>query len=113
MLDVTRMIELEEMAKNKDIKYPLTIDEWRYIERAEKIPYELAKEGIFSLGGCGLPLEQIKCIYSLLAKFKCSDEELKQRFNDVHCILEYLNLKYTNLVKEQKRMVKRINNFSN
>ena len=88
MLDINRMIELEEMAKKNNIIYPLTLDEWRYIERAQKIPYELAKDGIYSLGECCLPFEQIKCIYSLLTKCKFTEEELKQRLNDVYSIME-------------------------
>ena len=39
-LTIKRMYELEKMAKDYNFIYPLYLEEWKYIERADKMPYD-------------------------------------------------------------------------
>ena len=56
-------------------------------------------------------INQIKFMNDLLNRFNCSETELEQRYKDVHKIIRYENLINNNLLKEQKRMIRRMNNY--
>ena len=109
-LTVERMFELETMVKNNNIIYPLILNEFRYVERAEKMPYGEMKEHLKYLGESVLPLVQIRYIYHLLAIYKCTYEDLNQRFKDICLVKKYEDKINNILLKEQKRMIKRMNN---
>ena len=110
-LTVERMYELEKMVKENKLSYPLHLNklEFRYVERAKKIPYDEAREDMRELGELVLVLAQIRCIYKLLAKYNTTYEELNQRFKDVENIRLYENSLNNKLLKEQKQMIKRMN----
>ena len=109
-LTIERMYELEKMVRDNNIIYPLSLIEFRYVERAEKMPYDEMKRHLKYLGESILPLIEIRYIYHLLAIYKCTYEELNQRFKDVCLVKKYEDMINTNLLKEQKRMIKRMNN---
>ena len=108
-LTIERVLELEQMAKDNNIRYPLLLNEFRYVNRAIKIPYEDARNDMKKLGECVLPLLEIRYIYQLLAKYNCTDKELSQRFKEVERIRIYKKNFNNNLLKEQKKMLKRMN----
>ena len=109
-LTIERMYELEKMVKDNNIIYPLSLVEFRYVERASKMSYNDAKEDLRCLEEIILPFGQITYIYSLLVKYNCNEKELKQRLEDVSRVMKYENIICSNLLKEQKRMIKRMNN---
>ena len=107
-LTVNRMIELENMVQNHRIEYPLDIKEWRYVDRASKMCYEDVMKQIDYFERTILPIENVRHINDLMEKYKCTFDELNKRLEDVCMIKEYKNMVNNNLLKEQKRMIKRI-----
>ena len=109
-LTIERMYELETMAKDYNFIYSLYLDEWKYIERVKKMPYDDILNYIFWYRKHFYIIDEVKFTKELLEKYNCSEDELFQRFKDVHKIFRYKNKNNKDLLKEQKRMVKRMNN---
>ena len=111
LLEVKRMLELEEMARTSDIKYPLSLEEWRYIERAEKMPFDEIVNSIENYNRNFLIMDQISFINKLLTKYSVTEKELEKRFNEIYRIRRYKNGILNQQLKTQKQMVKRMNRF--
>ena len=110
-ITIKRMKELEKMVNNVNNIYSLNLDEIKYLERAIKIPYSEVRNDMIKLGEIVLPIAQIRCIYYLLAKYNCTESELNERFMEVDSLRQYDDSINNKLLKEQKRMVKRMNNI--
>ena len=108
-LTIERMYELEQMAFSSNIIFPLNLNEWRYLERADKIPLNDVKNLIHYFRRNFLFLDEFKFLKEIMNQYNCKENEVKQRFKDVQKIIRYENLIIGNLLKEQKKMVKRMN----
>ena len=108
-LTIERMVELERMIRSNNVVYPLNLAEWRYIERAKKVSYSDAQEEMRYLGQCTLPLFEVKYVNFILRKYNCTFEELNKRFEEVYLVKKYEDSIANELLKEQKRMIKRMN----
>lgn len=109
LLAVRRMLELEKMAIDSDMIFPLSIQEWRYIERAEKMPYNEIVNSLNYIMKHLFFINQKKIVKELKEKYSVSEDVLNQRFEDVNRILRYQDSLNNNLLKEQKRMIKKMN----
>lgn len=108
IIDVERMIELEKMVENNEIEFPITYKEYIYIERARKIPFKYMVEFITLLKNNRPWISKKDVVNTLMNLISCSDE-IMDRYNEVNEILNYKNDKLNEMVKEQKQMVKKIN----
>ncbi|MBQ8891565.1 MAG: hypothetical protein IJ068_01725 [Bacilli bacterium] len=104
-IDIKRMLELEELAKEKIEYANFSIEELKYIELAEKMPFnymvafiECYKRNFF--------IDKKQIMKTLEVLFHCTEYEFDVRFKNVQRILKYKNKELDNLVDEQKKMVK-------
>ena len=107
-LTVERMIEIEKMVENYNIIFPLTNPEWYYYELADKIPYKDIEELILLYKKYFIPINFLIDGMNMLEKYNCSRKELFLRIENVNKIMKYYNKLNTNLLKEQKKMLKRM-----
>ena len=105
-LNVKRMLELEKILENYDLKNNFTIAELSYLERANKMPLKYMIEFINIYKKNWLFIDEVEVYNTIKNLFNCSDEEIYYRFKEVHMILRYQDSKLNNLVKERKKLVK-------
>ncbi len=108
LLAVKRMLELEKMAIDSNIVYPLSLQEWKYVERAEKIPYEEVANSIDYIIKHLFVVNQKKIMKELEKKYLVSENELYQRFEDVYRIIRYKKDILNQQLDNQKEMLKRM-----
>lgn len=108
MIELNRMIELEKMAEEDDIVFPLYYGEWLYIQRAKKMPYKEVVKLIQYYQNHWYIINGTKNIKKLVIKFLSEEHEIEERVEDVYRILEYKNNLLNQHLKDQKEMVKRM-----
>ena len=111
LLAVRRMLELEKMAIDSNIIFPLSLKEWRYMENAMKMPYDDIVNYINYFRKHLLVINQVKFLRDLEEKYSVNEKELVERFKDVHRILRYKNEILDQQLDNQKEMIKRMNNI--
>ena len=109
-IDVLRMIELEEMIKNNEYG-ELNDYDIEYLKRANRMPFDLMIGAIAYQKGNLFKINKYEYLTSLLVYFRTNEDDLKKRIKEIKMILKYYDIKNNNLLKEQKRMIKRLNSY--
>lgn len=109
-MTIEEMIKLEKLLCMEN-KGNLTEDEKNYLNKATKVPYMcLMKDLIYYQKNC-LLIDKVFYIDYLKKKYMVSEEEIEKRIMEVQRIYKYHQKGLNNQVKEQKRMVKKMNNY--
>jgi len=110
-IDIKRMMELERIAKNYEEVEINNIDEINYLKRVYKMPYNLIYAAIDYYNENWIKINKHELMTSLIISFHTNEEDLKQRIEDVKRIIKYKERESNNRLKDQKRMIKRLNNY--
>ncbi len=111
-ISIKRMIELEKMAEDDNIIYPIVLIEWNYIKMAKKISYN-DMVNIINHFRKDLFLDQIKYFKECLLKYNCNEEDFSKRFFNVQKIIKYKNKQSNDLLYKQKAMIKKMKYINN
>ena len=109
-MTIEEMVKLEKLLCIED-KGNLTKEEQIYIDKATKMPYEcILADLVYYQKNC-LLIDKILFIDYLKKKYTVLEKEADDRITEVQEIYKYHHNRLNNQVKEQKRMIKRMNNF--
>ena len=111
-VNIERLIELEEsLEKGKELEN-ITEIELYCLNLAKKMPlYDFLEERKNYVEKWYL-IDEIKYSLYLMQKYSCTKEELFDRCYTANKIRRYKERKMASILKEQRRMVKRINYYN-
>ena len=109
-LTTERMNELEQMLNNETIIKSINRNDVEYLDRATRMPYDAMMSVIEYYRKNSLIINEVTFMNDLKANFHCTEDELAQRFREVHKVRRYKNNKSKEELKIQKKMIKRMNN---
>ena len=109
-MTIEKIIELEKLLYQDD-KENLTKEEQMYIDKATKMPYECILDDLVYYQKNCLLIDKVLFIDYLKKKYTVSEKEVEDRIIEVQDIYKYHQKRLNNQLKEQKRMIKKMNNF--
>lgn len=109
MISVKTMYELEKILQKDFFYQSSNSEETEYLMKARKLPLHDIKNIIEISKENWMFINEYLLVNQICQRYHCTESLLYQRLDDVNKIMKYEQSISKELLKEQKRMIKRMN----